>query len=123
MISRIALFLLSLFVVVPAIQAQDLGQIRNRMAERLPTLDDLKEEGLVGENNSGLLTVRGSISPEQNKMVSEENKDRMTVYQAIAKQTGQPVGNVQKQRAAQLAKTSAPGVWLQDAKGTWYRKD
>tara|TARA_R100000027_G_scaffold254_1_gene281 strand:+ start:9618 stop:9989 length:372 start_codon:yes stop_codon:yes gene_type:complete len=122
MIPRITIFLLSLFVFAPLVHSQDLGQIRNQMAERLPAIDDLKEDGLIGESKDGLLSIRGSISPEQRKMVEAENKDRMTVYNAIAKQTGQPVSKVQEQRAAQLAKTSAPGVWLQDAKGNWYQK-
>ena len=122
LIPSISLFLFALLVAVPSLQAADLDQIRERMEERLPTIDSLKEQGLLGVTNDGLLSARGSISTEEDKMVKAENKDRMTVYQEIAKQTGQPVDKVQKQRAAQLAKTSAPGVWLQDAKGKWYRK-
>lgn len=92
------------------------------MEERLEQIDDLKQQGLVGESNEALLVVRGEIAPEQRRMVEAENKDRMAVYRAIAEKTGQPVEKVQRQLAAQLARNSAPGVWLQDAEGNWYQK-
>ncbi len=117
--------LLAVFVLCgtsAVLSAEDLDQIRDRMEERLSEIDDLKEQGRVGENNQALLTILGDISPEQEKMIKAENSDRLKVYEIIAEKTNQPIKKVQKQRAAQLAKNSAPGVYLQDAEGKWYRK-
>jgi hypothetical protein len=55
-------------------------------------------------------------------VVAAENKDRQTVYQAIAKQQGTTAKLVGKRRALQIAKRAAPGEWVQDAGGNWIQK-
>jgi uncharacterized protein YdbL (DUF1318 family) len=106
--------------VLPA-RAEDLGAVKARMSKRISRIDALKEKGAVGENNRGYLEKRENV-PGVDEVVAQENKDRATVYEAIAKQTGSTADSVGRQRARQLATASAPGVWIQKENDTWYRK-
>jgi len=105
--------------VLPA-RAQDLGAVKARMSQRLSQVDALKSKGAVGENNRGLLEVRGG--GDAASVVSAENADREVVYAALAKQTGSSADQVGRARAKQIAAGSAAGVWLQRDDGSWYKK-
>lgn len=100
-------------------QAQDAA---DRIKARLPQVDALKQGGQVGEGNTGFLVVRGSLSPDQSKLVEAENADRKELYALVARRAGYDVAEVGRQRAAQIAKNAVKGVWLQDANGKWYQK-
>ena len=95
--------------------------IKQRMIERLPVIKALKESGIVGENNKGYLEFVGQ-KKDKADVIGAENKDRQSVYGAIAKQQGTTVELVGKHRAIQIANKSQPGAWLQDANGKWYQK-
>jgi uncharacterized protein len=96
--------------------------ISDRMRERLPVIDSLKTEGRIGENNLGFLAVRGVLNDKENGVVAAENDDRAEVYKMIGERTGNDPVSVGRARADQIAQRSAPGVWLQDQTGRWYRK-
>ena len=91
------------------------------MIERLPVIKALKDKGIVGENNKGYLQFVGK-KKEKADVIKAENKDRKSVYGAIAKQQKTTVEVVGKHRAIQIAKKAQPGDWLQDANGKWYQK-
>jgi uncharacterized protein len=112
---------LAIGVVVPAAHAQDLGAVKARIAQRLPQLDELKAKGAVGENNRGLVEVRGGDAAAAG-VVSAENSDREAVYAALGKQTGASADQVGRSRAKQIAASSAAGIWLQRDDGSWYKK-
>jgi uncharacterized protein len=120
---------LSLFLMVgllglatlPAARAEDLGAVKARIAQRLSKLDELKAKGALGENNRGLVEVREG-SGDAASVAAEENRDRETVYAAIAKQAGTSPDQVGHARAKKIAESSAAGVWLQHEDGTWYKK-
>ena len=95
--------------------------IKARMKQRLPIIIDLKASGIVGENNKGYLDFVGG-KKEKADIVAAENKDRNTVYKAIAKQQGTTVDLVGQHRARQIALKANSGEWLQDANGNWYQK-
>ena len=119
------LFLVSLLALVissASAIAQDMGALRERMAERLPQIDRLKAEGVIGETNDGFVAVRGNGSAEAEQVVATENADRKAVYAAIAKRTGATEASVATARARQIAAGSAPGVWLQNERGEWHKK-
>ena len=107
----------SLFLSVPA-AAQD---IKARMKDRLPIIDELKAKGIVGENHLGFLEFVGDRR-EKPEVVEAENQDRAVVYAAIAQQQGVSVELVGKRRAAQLRGLAQPGEWLQKESGEWYQK-
>jgi uncharacterized protein YdbL (DUF1318 family) len=122
MIRRIFLLCLALCTLsATAAFAQNAGEIRQRMAQRLSQVDDLKAKGAVGENNRGLLEVRdGGGNAAQ--VVAEENRDREAVYALIAKDTGSTADAVGRARAKQIAAASKAGVWVQDEGGAWKKK-
>ena len=101
--------------------AGEADDIKARMKERLATIDALKAQGVVGENNKGLLEVRGT-GGQGADIVAAENNDRMVVYQAIAKKTGATVEQVGMRRALQIQATAAPGTWIQTGDGQWRKK-
>lgn len=119
---RIFFLVVSLVVGLSVAQAADLGAVKARMAQRVATIDALKERQVVGENNRGYLEARGSLKPEEQKVVSDENEDRGTVYAAIAAQTGTSSDQVGRARAEKIASASRHGVWVQAPDGSWAQK-
>jgi uncharacterized protein YdbL (DUF1318 family) len=118
-LSKILAFLLiGIFVAGISAFADD---IKTRMKQRLPVILELKAKGIVGENNAGYLEFIGA-KREKADVVAAENKDRKTVYTAIAKQQGTTAELVGKRRALQIAKKADPGEWVQDASGKWIQK-
>lgn len=114
----LALLLAGIFMLGVSAFADD---IKARMKKRLPDIKALKAQGIVGENNKGFLQFVGANKAGAD-VVAAENKDRQTVYQAIAKQQGTTAELVGKRRALQIAKKTKPGEWVQDAGGNWIQK-
>ncbi len=96
--------------------------LRDRMKERLPAILELKNKGVVGENNLGYLDFINN-KKEKEDVVNAENKDREVLYQAMAKKNQEAsVETVGQLAAASLAEKASPGHWLQDKTGKWYQK-
>ncbi len=95
--------------------------IKERMAARIPAINALKDQGVIGENNKGFLEYRTGSKP-QPQLIADENSDRAMVYGAIAKQQGAPVTLVGERRASMIAQNGQAGQWFQKADGTWYKK-
>jgi hypothetical protein len=96
--------------------------IKARMKNRLPVIKELKSQGIVGEDNAGFLQFVGDKKVSADVVVAE-NKDRLTVYKAIAKQQGTTAELVGKRRALQISKRAESGEWVQDAGGNWVQKE
>ena len=97
------------------------NEVKERMKNRLPTILSLKKQGIIGENNKGLLEFVGSQKDKQD-IIEAENSDRRKVYEAIAQKQGVTAESVGQRRALQIANNANPGDWLQDANGKWYQK-
>ena len=114
--------ILSVFILGILISnAYSADSIKKRMIDRLPVIKDLKARGIVGENNLGFLEFIGDQKEKAN-VVRAENRDRKSVYDAIAKKQGTTAEVVGKHRAAQIAGKARAGQMLQDGKGKWYKK-
>ncbi|MGW8288454.1 MAG: YdbL family protein [Desulfobulbales bacterium] len=98
------------------------ADIKARMQQRLPTIVQLKSEGVVGENNLGYLEFVPGAAQKMGNIVAEENSDRKMVYEAIAKQQNTTADLVGKRRAIQIGQRAAAGEWLQNDSGKWYKK-
>jgi uncharacterized protein len=122
MILRILLASLALFASAALSVGQDMNAVRARMSERLPQVVQLLRNEAVGENNKGLLAVRGSLNEEEQKIVALENKDREELYTQLARREGIKPEEVARAQARQLAKLSAKGFWIQDEEGEWSKK-
>lgn len=121
-IVRLLFVFLTLALAPVALRAQDLGAVKARMEQRLSTVNVLKDRGVAGENNRGFLEARGAASGEDQRVISDENSDRRTVYAALAQQTGASADTVGRQRAQQIAGIAKRGHWIQDASGEWRQK-
>jgi uncharacterized protein YdbL (DUF1318 family) len=117
----IALFVLLIFSTEGMCFA-GADDIKARMQDRLPTIVQMKAEGVVGENNRGFLAFVPGAAQKMQGVVADENKDRQMVYSAIAKQQGTTAELVGERRAIQIAEKAASGEWLQDESGKWYKK-
>jgi len=95
--------------------------IKERMKNRLPQILDLKAKGIIGENNQGYLQFVGQ-NKEKEEIVAAENKDRQSVYAAIANEQGTSAELVGQRRAIQIVSVAPPGDWLQNTAGEWHRK-
>jgi hypothetical protein len=118
-LTKILTFLVIGFFVLGGSAFAD--NIKARMKNRLPVIKELKAQGIVGEDNKGYLQFVGGDKAKAD-VVAAENKDRKTVYAAIAKQQGTTAELVGKRRALQIAKKANPGEWVQDAGGNWTKK-
>lgn len=96
--------------------------IKARMQERLPTIVQMKSEGMIGENNKGYLEFVPGAAKKNEGAITAENNDRKAVYSAIAGQQKTTPELVGERRAIQIAEKAAPGEWLQDKSGKWYKK-
>jgi len=119
---RLLAFCFAAWFGTAVVHAEDLSAVKSRMLQREGSVDSLKSAGTVGENNRGFLEARGSLTADQQKIVSDENADRGAVYAAIAAQVGTSSDAVGRSRAAKIAAGSRSGVWIQSADGAWAKK-
>jgi len=102
--------------------AESAAAIRGRMEQRLPQVDVLKAQEVLGENNRGFLEERKAGVAGAAAIVTDENRDREAVYALLASQTGATPDSVGRARAKQIAANSRAGVWVQDESGAWKKK-
>lgn len=117
---RITFLLVGILAMLVASNAFAAG-VKDRMRARLPVIMELKNRGVVGENNRGYLGFVGGSRNKAN-VVQAENNDRRQVYTAIAKQQKTSAAVVGQRRAKQLAGKARAGHWVQDAAGRWHQK-
>ena len=112
--------LVVLFAVLLLTQPVYSASLKDRMAARIPQINQLKASGVIGENNMGYLEFRAAKQNEA--LIEEENQDRRTVYGAIAKKEGAPAELVGKRRAKMIEEKGPKGQWFQRDNGNWYKK-
>ena len=115
------IFLLALLCIGSVVRAEDIGAVKARMEQRLPQIQALKAQGVLGENNRGYLEVRGGAG-DAGAVVAAENQDRTVVYAEIAKKTNASADQVGRARALKIAQRSRSGEWVQDEGGGWKKK-
>ena len=96
---------------------------------RLPQVDKYKASGWLGENNQGLLEVRGIEAVKDPKdreavqaIANQENVDRNQQFNEIAKDKKVDVSEIQKQYAQTFRDRAKAGEWIQLADGVWKKK-
>jgi len=87
------------------------------------TLQEAKEQGLVGEQRDGYLGfVSPAVSTEVRAMIEDVNSQRRERYQQIARQNGIEVRQVAALAYEKAVEATQPGHYIQDAGGAWIRK-
>ena len=81
-----------------------------------------KEQGLVGEANTGYLAAIGTPSAEVKALVAEVNEKRKAEFERTAKKTGATMEQVRFRFYELAVQRTAPGHYYQDPGGSWKRK-
>ena len=113
--------LIVLFSLVAVVSITWADGIKERMKQRLPQIIQMKQQGIIGENDRGYLEYVSGNQPNQ-EIVEAENSDRQKVYEMIAKQQGVPIQKVEQLRAAQIVRKAIEGEMLKRSDGSWYKK-
>lgn len=114
----------------------DVVNAYKEMGARIADIDRLRDSGIVGEGNNGLLAVReGNLSPNDKKLVEMENGNRTTVMKGMAKaiirinrapDNEANLNQVMPQAVEQFASirrdSAKKGWWIQDTSGNWTKK-
>ena len=86
-------------------------------------IDDAKDQGLVGEANSGYLAaVQTPASAEVRALISEVNGKRKAQFEKTAKKNGLTVAQVANRFYELAIQKTASGHYYQDAGGRWQKK-
>jgi uncharacterized protein YdbL (DUF1318 family) len=81
-----------------------------------------KEQGLVGEANTGYLAAIGTPSAEVKALVAEVNEKRKAEFERTAKKTGATLVQVRARFYELAVQRTEAGHYYQDASGNWKRK-
>lgn len=94
---------------------------RNRMAE----IQELKNNRIVGESHSGLLSIRnrpaGDYGDYVEKTIAAENSDRETLMNHEAKEKNVSIDKIRDEQWQHWQRKSFPGEWIEVADGSSYR--
>lgn len=111
------------------VKSELITQIQKREVPRLNQMERFKSDGLIGENNKGLLVVRGEPKALQKKrikdLINEENTDRELLYREVLRINGMSSGQMSTitNKFAQSFQDKSPkGTWVQSSAGQWSRK-
>lgn len=102
-----------------------LSALKARFEARYPALKQLKAGGFVGETAAGwVAAVQERYMQDTNvaQVVDQENADRRTLYDLLARQEGVSAQVVALRNAARNFAKAVAGEYLQDASGSWNRK-
>lgn len=93
-----------------------------RMMKRLNTILELKQKGIVGEDNRGYLAPLRQ-GEQYRSIIEAENRDRRIIYEYIARTQGVDLSTVERLRAKQIRKRALKGQWIQTPDGKWIKKE
>ena len=132
---RIALFSLGLVVLaaLPLCRAADYDfkeltpEIKKALQDRqtrYAQIQELKREGVIGENNKGYVTDLQNSSASS-ALASAENRDRRVIYENLATQNklgGNGLLEVQRAFAEVQSDKAGSGDMIQSPSGDWKKK-
>ena len=118
--------------LIPLASADERAELKERFAERYPTLVKLKEGGLVGETYDGLAEVvkpayasrktGDKDSPTIATFLEAENDDRNRLYELLAAETRTTPELVARRNAKRNFEKAGPEEYLKPQPGTWVKK-
>lgn len=85
-------------------------------------IQSAKEQGLVGEANTGYLAAVGTPSAEVRDLVTEVNAKRKAEFERTAQKTGATLVQVRARFYELAVQRTQPGHYYQDASGNWKKK-
>ena len=119
-------------VAQPEITNPAIRKIIDSRAARYNELRRYLDQGVLGENNKGLLEVRNlealtdlKARADVQRLVKGENADRQELYKEIAAAKNVDLAQlpkIQETYAATLRQNAKPGDWIQQPDGNWVKK-
>ncbi|MFH0797669.1 MAG: DUF1318 domain-containing protein [Candidatus Omnitrophota bacterium] len=112
----------------PKTDSPVISEAQARRRERISDIQSYKETKIIGENKDGLLEVRSTAGLNEEEMaglqkvLKEENRDRMTIYQEIVRINNMPPSDMRRVQAAfakMQRKMAKEGEWIQNEDGAW----
>jgi uncharacterized protein YdbL (DUF1318 family) len=85
-------------------------------------ISSAKEQGLVGEANTGYLAAVGTPSAEVEALINEVNAKRKAEFERTAQKTGATLIQVRARFYELAVQRTQPGHYYQDPGGNWKRK-
>jgi uncharacterized protein len=90
-------------------------------------IQQLKNDGVVGEDRDGYLDMRRKPADPKylayaQSVVNAENADRSFLYLANAQAQNRPLEMIEHDYAQLWSDRAFPGEWVQKENGTWIRK-
>ena len=107
---------------------EEVSQAAMRRKDRRPDLVGLEQNGVVGENASGMVVIKKADQADSTAeaLIKAENEDRMIIYQSIAAKNGTSVEEVEKIYAKRLQADAPSGtpIEVMDSTGSlvWQNK-
>jgi len=87
------------------------------------TLDEAKQQGLLGERPDGYLGLANpSSSPDTVNLMKDINRKRRDVYQGIASKNGTALPAVEALAGKKAIEKTPSGQLIMQPNGTWARK-
>ena len=84
---------------------------------------DAKDQGLVGEANSGYIAaVQSTSSAEVRALIADVNNKRKAKFAETAKKTGTTTAQVANRFYELAVQKTAKGHYYQDSSGQWKKK-
>jgi uncharacterized protein YdbL (DUF1318 family) len=113
-----------------SIDSAEIRKLRASMEKRFASLQPNYAAGYIGIKADGFLTIReGANIPlkdrnQVSKLVAAENKDRQSLYQAIANANGHPewLAQIKSTFAGRWIGNAQSGWWYQSSNGSWKQK-
>ncbi|TCK08145.1 YdbL family protein [Marinobacterium mangrovicola] len=87
------------------------------------SLDEAKQQGLIGEQSTGYLgVVSNNANAEVKALVQSINSKRKALYGEKAKQAGVELQIMELRTGERLLDRAAPGEYVRTPDGRWVRK-
>ena len=86
------------------------------------TLDQARQQGLVGEATNGLLVLRDNNHAQARNLVNSINAERTQAFKTGASNAGVALEVFQIRAGERIRQQLPSGVWYQDANGQWHKK-
>jgi uncharacterized protein YdbL (DUF1318 family) len=129
---KFSAFLLLFAAVQPAFAGQydikemtpEIEQALQNRQSRYSQIQQMKNGGVLGENNKGYVEVLKPL-PDADAIASDENADRRKIYQAIVSQNNlgsAGMGPVQTAFAEVQREKASAGDYVQLPSGDWVQK-
>jgi uncharacterized protein YdbL (DUF1318 family) len=114
-----------------SVNSAESSRIREKLRARLDDVLAQKKAGVLGEDKNGLIVIKDPsklkklLAQKVEKLVADENADRMALYNDVVKSNGFPssrLANIQRSFARSFQAESPSGTWVEDVDSGWTQK-